>query len=329
MRSFFDFFPTPKFLEMPSPGLALNDDGLKFIEFGTESHGVSVKRFGSANLPAGLVESGVIQDQEAFVHALQNFRKSFNLRYIRTTLPEERAYLFQTTISNVSEKELRTAVEFTIEENVPLSVSESVFDFTVLPKTDDTPRDQLKVSVSVIAEAVVLEYLSLFRAAGFMPLHFDVESQAVTKAVVSSNEKDVMLIVNLNRTKVGLYIVSRGAVDFSSTVSIPPIVEASTSELLALPSIVSEIKKVFLYWQTQGERTNQQVSPIGKVVLCGSEAARVGLAQTLSAELSLPVELGNVWGNVFSFDQYIPDIPFKDSLSYAAAIGLALPHKHS
>jgi Tfp pilus assembly PilM family ATPase len=349
-KSFFDFFPTPKFLEMPAPGLALNDSGLKFIELGSGPGGQIVKRYGKAELPQGLIEAGNIKDQEGLTRALEDFRKSFDLRYIRASLPEERAYLFQTTVPNIGDRELRTAVEATIEENVPLSVSEVIFDYSVLPKQEGEAEDKVTVFVSVIPESIVLDYLSVFRNAGFMPLHFDVESQAVAKSLIVKNDPVVSLIVNLNHRNAGLYIVSQGAVSFTSTIQVDPPEKLSKNKtetslnkeavinddlgLLkvypALNGLVSEIKKVFLYWQTQSDRVNRKIQPIEKIILCGDESGRTGVSHFLAHELDTKVELGNVWKNVFSFDSYIPDISFEDSLSYAAAVGLALSrHKET
>jgi Tfp pilus assembly PilM family ATPase len=347
-KSFFDFFPTPRFLEMPAPGLALTDTGLKFVEFGSGPTGQRIKRYGGSALPKGLIEAGNIIDREGLVRALENFRKSFNLRYIRTSLPEERAYLFQTTIPTVSQKELRTAVEATIEENVPLSVSEVIFDFVVLKEQDSVVSGTTAVSVSVIPESLVMEYLSVFRSAGFMPLHFDVESQAVSKSVIGKDDESVSLIVNLNKTKAGLYIVSRGAVTFTSTIAMsapgvstltpPTYADASGKPLVSedanilatypgLKMLAGEIEKVYMYWQTQADRQNRRLVDIEKVILCGEEAGRDGVAHYLTQQLETKVELANVWRNAFSFDQYVPSISLKDSLFYAGAVGLALPRE--
>jgi len=35
--------------------------------------------------------------------------------------------------------------------------------------------------------------------------------------------------------------------------------------------------------------------------------------------------LGNVWTNTFDVNTNIPEIPFIDSLRYAASVGLAIP----
>jgi Tfp pilus assembly PilM family ATPase len=344
-KSFFDFFPTPKFLEMPAPGMALTDSGITFIELSSHPEGLQIERYGSSALPQGLIVGGVIKDQEHFVHALENFRKSFKLQHIRTSFPEERAYLFQTTVPDVNMNDLRGAVEATIEENVPLSVAEVVFDYNVLPHTELTPQGKINVSVSVIPETVVLEYLSAFRAAGFIPLHFDVESQAVTKALIPPNDVGVSLIINLNTTKAGIYIVSDSAVTFSSTITISPPTKPRqrssqtqnkneklaqkdiVAECPSLPVLVQEIKKVFLYWQAQADRRNERPRTIERIIVCGDEGGRSGITGYIGNETGLRTELGNVWRNVCSFEHYVPKIPLAESLAYAGAIGLALPHQ--
>ncbi len=334
-KSFFDFFPTPKFMDMPAPGLSLNDSGLRYVEFTPSAHGISIGHYGKAILPSGIIEAGIIKDPESLMHALENFRKSFNLRYIRTSLPEERAYLFNTKIAKVAEKELRTAVEFTIEENVPLSVSEVVFDYVVLPKKENN-RDEIEVSVSVVPEAVVLEYLEIFRKAGFVPLHFDVESQAITKSLISRRDHGVSLVVNWDLSKVGLYISSFNSVHFTSTIPISSQRNKDmpaggiNEEWLKSPDILflkDEIKKVLLYWQTQADKTGKVAESIERIVLCGEGVGKKELAVELSRTFSIKAELGNVWANAFSFDDYIPEISIEESLAYAGAVGLAIPQQ--
>lgn len=317
MKSFFDLFPTPKFLEMPSPGLALSDSGLKFIEFSTGPEGMVVKRYGSALFPAGLIENGVILDEEAFAHALKNFRKSFDLHYIRTTIPEERAYLYETTIPKVSDKDMRTAVEATLEENVPISVAEAVFDYVMLPDRA-TGKDEVRVSVSVIAEAVVMEFLELYRKAGFMPLHFDVESQAVAKAVVPKHDPSTVLVISIDPMKTTFSIVSLGAVAFASTMN-----SSMGNDFVALDA---EIKKIFLYWQSEGERQGEKISAIEHIIVCGGMKDLGNAVDHIGKTFGVKAALGNVWVNAFSLDRYVPPITLDESLGYASAIGLALSH---
>ncbi len=315
VESFFDFFPAPKFLEMPSPGLSLNDTGIHFIEFGEGKHGPTLKNYGQITIPDSSIVSGKIENASVLVPILENFRKEKNIQYVRTTLPDERAYLYTTDIPKVSAKEMRTVVESTLEENVPLSVSEVVFDYNVLKtKQDNKKADTIRVSVSVIPREVVEEYLSLFQAAGFSPLHFEIESQAIAKAVVSRDDLRAYLVINIGVTKASLSIVHDSQVLFTSNVSV------TTSFQI----ILEEIKKVTTYFQTQADRRGEVAPTFEKILLCGVGAIQIDVLNLLRAHAGIPTEIANVWTNVFSLREYIPDITQEQSLSYASAIGVAI-----
>ena len=92
--------------------------------------------------------------------------------------------------------------------------------------------------------------------------------------------------------------------------------------------IKDEIERIYSYWHTHTERG--QVLPrekIKKILLLGREASTIGFKEYLSETVRSEIDIGNVWINAFSFDQYIPPIDSCDALNFGAAIGLALPNK--
>jgi Tfp pilus assembly PilM family ATPase len=347
-KSFFDFFPAPKFLEMPSPGLALTENGIKFLEFGKGKHGHIVRQYGEASLPPGTIESGIITNRNVLVKVLQDFRNQYGLEHVRTLLPEEQAYLFRTSITEAPDRDIKTSIEFSIEENVPISVADAVFDYTVLSSKPDGEAKISQVGVTVLPEKIVSDYLSVFREAGFSPLHFEVESQAISKAVVPVNDPSPILVINISLNKAGLYLVFQNGVAFSSSVpiSLPEKIDLPSSDLehkaeaavnhvtdesgggvyMGLDTTIEEIKKILLYW---GSQTDYLVETHGieKIIVCGQESYRPGITDYFFTKLRIATVLGNVWVNTFSFKDYIPEISLKDSLGYASAVGLALSHK--
>ena len=50
----------------------------------------------------------------------------------------------------------------------------------------------------------------------------------------------------------------------------------------------------------------------------------IGLSDYLTVSIKSKVEMANVWVNILNTENYIPEIPFKEALSFAAALGLAL-----
>jgi len=83
-----------------------------------------------------------------------------------------------------------------------------------------------------------------------------------------------------------------------------------------------EIMKHFIYWHThkEGEKDRPLIK---KIILCGGDSNLVGFSDYLSVSTKNTIEIANVWINI-NTKRYIPEIKFEQSLTYAAAMGLAL-----
>ncbi len=91
----------------------------------------------------------------------------------------------------------------------------------------------------------------------------------------------------------------------------------------ALTDLVQQIRKYLDYYQNHISTNKEEV--MEKVLLCGGGANLKGLAELLSVELKIPVELGNPLINISSRSgKTMPHLSLEKSLSYTTAIGLAL-----
>jgi len=106
---------------------------------------------------------------------------------------------------------------------------------------------------------------------------------------------------------------------------------ASSFQMSVVSDLREEIKKVYTYWITGGAglgiKNNIHPRKIEKMIICGRGANDQDVIEYVSASLPISSSVANVWVNVFSFDKYIPEIPFSESLSYVATVGLALPDR--
>jgi len=95
----------------------------------------------------------------------------------------------------------------------------------------------------------------------------------------------------------------------------------------ALTDLIQQIKKYLNYYRTHTSHEHLPTNgkEVEKILLCGGGANLKGLPEFLSLRLKLPVELGNPWINILPESQKeVPTLPFKKSLSYTTALGLAL-----
>ena len=239
-RIFRDFFPPPRFLEMPAVGLDISDTAVTALELVRHRDAFRVGRFGRRSLPAGAIADGYVHDKEKVIAELSALKKELRLNLVNGSLPEEKAYLYTAQLPAVSHREMRAAIEFTLEENVPLSPAETIFDYTVIHNTpasrvvaessgggqpkrerEEPPPspDSLEVSVTVLPRAVVHTYTEIFHGAGLIPLSFELGAQAICRAVISRGDRGTYLIVQRGAKKTGLFIVRNEAVYFTATVA--------------------------------------------------------------------------------------------------------------
>ena len=345
---------------MPAVGLDISDQGISVLELIHRKDTFAVGRFGRRPLPPDTISGGYVKDKDRVAKELGRLKEELRIDFVNASVSEEKAYLFKTRIPRVSRKEIRSVLDFKLEENVPIPRAEAIFDYTVITQEGHDAPDHLDVSVTVLPRKVVDTYSELLKSAGLVPLAFEVEAQAISRSLVTKGDRQTYLIVSFGEMRTGLFIVSDEVVHFTSTVSIggQNITEAIAKHLsvsleeaqvikkervalkdhknkdlfLSLMNTISvlrdEVNKLSTYWNTHKDLGGEVGRPIRKILLCGKDASIPGFVDYLSLTLNLPVEVGNVWTNAFSFRDYIPPIPQSDSLDYAAAVGLALPKIH-
>ncbi len=350
-------FPPPKYITLPSIGVDISDTSLKYVALErvhTHDTNLLLTKWGDIDIPDGVVERGNVHDAGVLVEVLKDVKKRTNAEYVNVSLPEERAYLFETTLPlNTPRKNIRELLEFRLEENVPLSPRDAYFDFDIVGRDDVTKEH--RVVVAVYAQGIINNYYNACIQANLMPIAFEIEAQAIARAVVPHQTEDAYMIVDFGKTRTGVGIVYGGALMYTSTVDVAGqqlsaamrqvIGDKPESELTQIKNtkgivgtednavvakalaeimknLVDELGVRMHYWHTRKiDRGERQIK---KVVLCGGSSNLWGLPEYLSDELGIPTERAHVWQNAFSFDTFVPPITRKYSYGYATAIGLAL-----
>ena len=273
------------------------------------------------------------------------------IKRVRVSLPEEQMYLFEIRLEKAELENIRESIELSIEEYIPLSAQDVVFDYEIL-KEDEKG---FNIQVSAIAKNIMDDYLSVFKDSGIRVESFELEAQAVFRAVIKKNDMETYMIVDFGEKRTGIFIVSRGVVVFTSTLDVGGSFLTNTIEksfkisfeeaekikrknglqrntsnkelfsvvLNSVSILRDEIMKHFIYWHTHKEGSADH-PPIKKIILCGGDSNLIGLLEYLSVSTKNTVEMANVWSNIINTEKYIPEIKLEESLTYAAAIGLAL-----
>ena len=352
MNSFNRFFPTPKFLELPSFGLDISDESIKFMELVKTKKGIKVNHYGEKKIPAGIIESGKIKDLKQMEEVLVSLRKEEGIKSVRVSLSEEQVYIFNLKLEKLGLENIRESIELSLEEYIPISAQDAIFDYELLSEDEQ----KLELQVAAIPKNIIENYLLVFKDSLISVQSFELEAQSIARAVIKKGDLETYMIVDFGQTRTGIFIVSRGVVIFTSTLNLGgemlnnmikknfnvTLKEAEKmkrkyglqrnienkeifSVLLNSVSVLGdEIVKLSLYWHTHKDEEGKDHPPIKKIILSGGDANLIGLSEYFSVSTKNKVEVGNVWTNIIDTTKYIPEITFNRSLAFAAALGLAL-----
>ncbi len=323
-KTFFKLFPPPVYLNIPYAGLDISDDAVRCIEYSSNRHGYTLHKYGSRVLKPGIIDAGHIKDEKALSDEVTSLVKEMKIHTVKASLPEERMYLFKTEVPDTNEHQIRQNIEFKLEENVPLSASDSIFFFDKLPAVLDAENTgKTYASVSVAPRELVDSYLKVLQNSGLTVVSFEIQAKAIARAVVPHDATGTQLIVHIMSKKTGLYVVYNGIVCFTSTISWGgDNIKNKTSEEMSdiMFSLKKEIEKVYTYWK---QRDNN--NDIKSIIISGHDAITTSQVSRLSPGNDIQVSVANIWQNVFLYNHYIPKITFEESLDYAISAGLALP----
>jgi type IV pilus assembly protein PilM len=349
---FLNAFPVPKYLAMPAVGINISDYAIKHVQLGRERGKTVLVSYGKIDLPLGTVERGEIKDMGTLVKLLTRTREEFGYQYVHLALPEEHAYLFQMEIPRGSAEEVQQMLEFHLKENVPIGADEAVFDYNVITEKPNA----FEVNVSVYPIAIASDYVNVLRESGLTPISTEIEGQATARALLESEHTAPTLIIDIGRNEASLSISTNSIVTFTATLETGGDVftraiargldmsfqeaeklkrkhgfrdskeDSAVFEQLApiMIEFKEAIRKHLLYWQMHTSAGGEKLEEVTRVVLVGGNANIEGLPEYLEEELSVPVEVGNVWKQVFDFETYTPTLHANRSMEYATAVGLAL-----
>lgn len=349
--------PPPSYIQLPNVGVDVSDTSLKYIQFKADTKsGIAFEldKWGDIEIATGALERGVVNDGSKLSEVLREVKDRTGVESVRVSLPEERAYLFETEIKKgTPSNEVRGLLEFRLEENVPLSPRDSFFDYDIIEESTDS--DMHRVSVTAYARDTVMSYYDACRSAGVVPISFEVEAQAIARATLPAQDIHTHMIVDFGKTRTGVGIVHRGVLMYTSTIDIgganlssalrEKLGDTDESELTAIKNnqglsrssgdtaihdilvastekIADELGTRIRYWNTKDVmHENRQIQSI---ILCGGSVNMKGLPTYFSDKLGIETKRANVWQNAFSVEDTVPPIERRYSFGYATAIGLAL-----
>lgn len=345
------YFPTPSYLAMNSCAIDISDQSVKYGELLATPLGLRLGRFGKEKIGEGVVVAGKIENPRELTNILKKIKEKEHLKFVRVSLPEEQMYLFTLSLPNAKEEELADMIMLQIEEHIPLKAMDTIFEYEIVSRTNKN----VLVEISAIAISTVESYLAVFKDAGLTVLSFELEAQAIARAVVPAHDKEPIMIVDFGDTRTGVSIVHDGKVFFTTTLDLGGInltkmisknfdLSLEKAEdmkrsygldgvsniedifpiiLNGISVLRDELSKQYQYWKNH-ENYGIKHDAINRIILCGGDANLTGLSEYLEASMNIKVEHANTWVNISDMKISVPSMSFEESLGYTTVLGLAL-----
>lgn len=339
-------------MALPLSGIDLSTSGVKAVRLARGAQGLILSHYAQSRLPLGAFTDGDIVDRSAVVAALAVAARTADISAANVALPESKSYLFETTVEGAKRAEWRTSVEQRLDELIPLPPPETAFDIVGVGKG---ARGETLVAGVGFARRVVDDTLSVFDEARINVRALEDEPFAMARALLPAGDTSTALIIDVGKTTTKITIVAKLIPRFATTIGIGGhaltlavqkhfgvteaearqikadrgIVPSSGNEdyLTAMLSTVSairdEISTRLEYWQGKAALSGAH-EPVSHAILAGGNASIRGLSEYLEGSLKIPVAVGDVFTNLASRDDWIPQLDYTESLAYATAIGLAL-----
>jgi type IV pilus assembly protein PilM len=151
-----------------------------------ENGDVSVSKFGTIGLGAGVFRDGEVTDPSALADALKElFAKSKLSKSVRLGMASQRVAVRTLRLPQIKDhKELETAVRFQAQDQIPMPLDQAVMDWQVVSHSSGDNGEQLIDVVAVAARhETVRGLVGALRQAGLRPVGIDLSAFGMIRAL--------------------------------------------------------------------------------------------------------------------------------------------------
>lgn len=196
-------------------------------------------------IPTGVIDQGILRNKEVFLGLIRSYlekRKFVGPIIINILIPSQLGFIRAFRLPWIAKNDRASAIGFLIEEEVPIPVSDLLFDYLILE--DDKERNIFHIMIGATRSSSIQDYIEIFQQANIQVKKIDFAILALGYALgLNSDEESVCLQVERNTLQLILF---NGI--------IPEVVRTfSADPITALPEVEweSEIQRVLLCYGSQ------------------------------------------------------------------------------
>ncbi|PIR59558.1 MAG: hypothetical protein COU68_04955, partial [Candidatus Pacebacteria bacterium CG10_big_fil_rev_8_21_14_0_10_45_6] len=233
--------PLPRYFVATPIGLDISDRSFKYVKLRNTKQGTRIDFFGEGEIPEGVIKEGVILNRKELAEVLKKelSKKAKPNHPIALSLPDEKAFSRPIVLPKMNVADVRRAIGLQIEEVIPMAKGEATFDFEIVQ--GGGTQKSMDIVVSAYPQNIVEEYLAAVVEAGFKPVIAESESRALARMVLPKDEHGSVMLVDIGRTRVSIFMIYEQIVRYTATVVFSAHKSVQSNEVS--PSVLEEKTK--------------------------------------------------------------------------------------
>ncbi len=334
-------------------GVDIGSSAVKVCQLQKTGKGYALRALGSAALPPGAVEDGVLQDQEAVGTTVAALFKNLKIKEkkVGISISGYSVIVKKINLEVMEEEELAEYISSEAEQYIPFDISEVYLDFQDL-KTGTDEDERTDVMLVAAKKDVIDDYLTMLQDQKLQPVLVDVDGFALENIweTTASQVEDVAL-VDIGASKMNINIISDGASVLARDIVVGSeqltdqiasrldleFEEAEKIKLGLIPAdeYADDLQEIFnqtcTQWVLEVKKAidlymaNHPDKPLQHLVLSGGGSKVRGLKSFLERETGLPVVAFNPFASMQANPKKIdPEYVRAIAPEMAIAAGLAI-----
>ena len=333
-------------------GLDIGSNSIKLAELKETKKGYQLKNIGETLLPPEAIVNKVITNRDAVSEAIYSLIEELRVKTKNAviSISGHSVIIKKVSIPKMSEKELREAVPWELEQYIPQNIEDVNYDFQILP--GQTAEGNMDVLIVAAKKDITNDYINVVNDAGLNAVVVDVDVFALENMYEANYPESggVVALVNIGASVTNINILKNGVSVFTRDITtggnqfteliqkefdvgydeaekmknslgrpdVSPELDRISQDFTDL--ICGEIKRTLDFFSTTLWREK-----VDKIMLGGGTSKVPRLREVLEDIANAPVELINPFRNILynpnDFDpEYISDIAPKMGVT----VGLAL-----
>jgi type IV pilus assembly protein PilM len=332
-------------------GLDIGSGCIKAAEVVDGKAGSILKRFAVVDIAPGIIEDGVIKDQETATQIVKDLFRDNDLKEqnVSISIGGYSVIVKKINVQTMTEEELQETIQLEAEQYIPFDIADVNLDFQIL---GENPHNASQMEVLLVAAKrdMIDEYVEVVRSAGLNPCVMDVDAfalQNIFEATYEPTEESIALI-DIGASKTSLNILKDNTSVFMRDVSlgcgqinqkIVSLVGCSPEEAeqikhsgqvdkISAEDLGEIVSAVVADWCTEIRRaldffySTYPEDQIKRIVLSGGGANIKEFREQLAAETSADVDMINPFSS-FAVDDRL-DASYLEKMAPQAAICMGL-----